>query len=106
MLHFIGQMFGSDLFERQFLDDWEDADAVDWKATVDHFSNEFGKISWAREQAAKHAGQEYYKKHHCNNLSEFDYALRAERNRVILRANECMGTSATSSHARVRAQND
>ena len=47
-----------------------------------------------------------YKKHHCNNLSEFDYALRAERNRVILRANECMGTSATSSHARVRAQND
>ena len=59
LLHFIGQMFSSDLFERKFLDDWEDADAVDWKATVEHFSNEFGKIGRARERAAERAGEEY-----------------------------------------------
>ncbi len=59
LLHFIGQMFSSDLFERKFLDDWEDADAVDWKATVAHFSNEFGKIGRARERAAERAGEEY-----------------------------------------------
>ena len=40
ILHFIGEMFASKLFDRKFLDDWEDAEQQDWKDTVVHFAEE------------------------------------------------------------------
>ena len=54
-LHFIGQMYAADVFDRNFLDDWEDAVVNDWAAIVAHFKVEFDKIGRARERAAERA---------------------------------------------------
>ena len=59
ILQFIGEMFASELFDRKFLDDWEDAEPQSWKETVAHFAEEYGKISRARERAAERAGGDY-----------------------------------------------
>jgi len=59
ILQFIGEMFASKLFDRKFLDDWEDEDSKTWKETVTHFGEEYGKISRARERAAERAGSDY-----------------------------------------------
>ena len=52
-------MFASELFERKFLDDWEDEEPQAWKETVAHFAEEYGKISRARKRAAERAGGDY-----------------------------------------------
>ena len=52
-------MFSSELFEHKFLDDCEDADPQNWKATVAHFAEEYSKISRARERAAERSGGNY-----------------------------------------------
>jgi hypothetical protein len=59
ILQFIGEMFASELFDRKFLDDWEDAETQGWKDTVAHFADEYGKISRARERAAERSGGDY-----------------------------------------------
>ena len=59
ILQFIGEMFASELFDRKFLDDWEDAEQQNWKDTVAHFAEEYGKISCTREQAAERSGGDY-----------------------------------------------
>ena len=43
-LHLIGQLYSADVFERKFLDNWEDTVANDWATTVDHFKVKFDKI--------------------------------------------------------------
>ena len=59
ILHFIGEMFASELFDRKFLDDWEDEESKTWSETIAHFGEEYGKISRARERAAERAGSDY-----------------------------------------------
>ena len=52
-------MFASELFDRKFLDDWEDTEQLNWKETVAHFAEEYGKISRARKRAAERSGGDY-----------------------------------------------
>lgn len=59
ILHFVGQMIDSDVFDRKFTDDWEDDAAVGWRATTQHFADEFDKIGRARARAAERAGGDY-----------------------------------------------
>ena len=48
ILHFVGQMINSDVFDRKFIDDWEDQEGVDWDATRAAFADEYDKIGRAR----------------------------------------------------------
>ena len=59
ILQFIGEMFASELFDRKFLDDWEDAEQQTLKEIVAHFAGEYGKIFHAREISAECAGGDY-----------------------------------------------
>uniref|UniRef100_A0A7S4K100 Uncharacterized protein n=1 Tax=Odontella aurita TaxID=265563 RepID=A0A7S4K100_9STRA len=44
VLHFVQQMYDSDLFAQKFMDDWEDSPAANWADTVTHFATDFDKI--------------------------------------------------------------
>ncbi len=59
ILHFVGQMINSDVFDRKFIDDWEDQEGADWAATRSAFADEYDKIGRARARAAERAGAEY-----------------------------------------------
>ena len=96
ILQFIGEMFASKLFGRKFLDDWEDAEQQNWKDTVAHFAEEYGKISRARERAAERSGGDYSSAAALTNpppdtiaaVSEYAHAQRDYANALKLRVDE------------------
>ena len=51
-LHFVQQMYESELFPREFMDDWEDALPSTWDATVTHFAEVYDKIGRVKQRMA------------------------------------------------------
>lgn len=58
-LLFVQQMYDSELFTRRFMDEWEDAPANTWKATIEHFASEYGKIGREKQREAEREAAGY-----------------------------------------------
>ena len=56
--HFVSQMYGCNLSEAKFLDDWEERNNKSWGATQPHFMNQYAKEYLKMERENSHKNYE------------------------------------------------